>query len=139
MVPRRAFAPPVRQAAFEFMALILVVEDDEANQELVIRFLKRAGHRVLLAMDGSSGVRSALEHTPDLILMDLGLPGMDGWEAAQLIKSSARTSHIPIIALTAHAISEDVERAKAAGCDAYETKPVVYQRLMKKIESLVKH
>jgi len=119
------------------MSLILVVEDDEANQELVIRFLKRYGHRPLLAVDGSSGVRAALEHIPDLILMDLGLPGMDGWEAAKLIKSSPKTSHIPIIALTAHAVSEDVHRAKDAGCDAYETKPVVYRRLMKKIESLV--
>jgi two-component system cell cycle response regulator DivK len=119
------------------MAVILVVEDDETNQELVTRFLKRDGHRVVLANDGSAGVRAALEHIPDLILMDLGLPGMDGWEAAQLIKSSARTAHIPIIALTAHAMPEDVLKAQGAGCDAYETKPVVYQRLLKKIEALV--
>jgi two-component system cell cycle response regulator DivK len=120
------------------VALILVVEDDEANQELVTRFLKRDGHRVVLAIDGSAGVRAALEHIPDLIVMDLGLPGMDGWEAAQLIKSSAKTAHIPIIALTAHALTEDVLKAKDSGCDAYETKPVVYQRLMKKIEALVR-
>src|SRR5579863_6286137 len=120
------------------MAVILVVEDDEANQELVTRFLKRDGHRVILAVDGSSGVRAALENVPDLILMDLGLPGMDGWEAAQLIKLNPATSHIPIIALTAHALSEDVLKARNAGCDAYETKPVVYQRLMKKIEALVR-
>jgi two-component system, cell cycle response regulator DivK len=119
------------------MAVILVVEDDEANQELVTRFLRRDGHRVVVAADGTKGVQAALEHIPDLILMDLGLPGMDGWEAAQLIKSSSRTAHIPIIALTAHALPEDVFKAKEAGCDAYETKPVVYQRLMKKIEALV--
>lgn len=120
------------------MALILVVEDDEANQELVTRFLKRDGHRVLLAVDGSGGVRAALENVPDLILMDLGLPGMDGWQAAQLIKTNSSTAHIPIIALTARAQPEDVFRARQAGCDAYETKPVVYQRLMKKIEALVR-
>jgi two-component system response regulator len=119
------------------MAVILVVEDDEANQELVTRFLKRDGHRVLLALDGSAALKSALEHVPDLILMDLGLPGMDGWEAAQRIKSSPETAHIPIIALTARALPEDVLKARNAGCDAYETKPVVYQRLLKKIEALV--
>ena len=119
------------------MALILVVEDDEANQELVVRFLKRHGHRVLLATDGRTGVRSAIEHCPDLILMDLGLPELDGWDATQHIKSNYGTAHIPIIALTAHALSEDVYKAQKAGCDAYETKPVVYQRLLKKIEALV--
>jgi two-component system, cell cycle response regulator DivK len=120
------------------MALILVVEDDEANQELVTRFLNRDGHRVVLAGSGTEGVRAAIKHLPDLILMDLGLPGMDGWEAARLIKSNSKTAGIPIIALTAHALREDVYNASTAGCDAYETKPVVYQRLMKKIESLVK-
>lgn len=119
------------------MAVILVIEDDEANQELVTRFLKRDGHHVLLAGDGMTGVRAALSNIPDLILMDLGLPGLDGWEATQLIKSSPKTSHIPIIALTARALAEDVLKAKAMGCDAYETKPVVYQRLLKKIEALV--
>ncbi len=119
------------------MAVILVVEDDEANQELVTRFLKRAGHRVLVAMDGMAGVTAALEHVPDLILMDLGLPGLDGWDAAKRIKSSPRTAHIPIIALTARALTEDVFKAREVGCDAYETKPVVYQRLMKKIEAFV--
>lgn len=115
------------------MALILVVEDDEANQELVTRFLRRNGHQVLLAADGLEGVRSARQYVPDLILMDLGLPGLGGCEAAQQIKSAPETAHIPIIALTAHTISDDVRRAIQAGIDAYETKPVVYQRLMKKI------
>jgi CheY-like chemotaxis protein len=119
------------------MAVILVVEDDEANQELVTRFLRRAGHRVFHATDGMSGVRAALEGIPDLIVMDLGLPGMDGWEAARRIRSNPATAHIPIIALTAHTLSEDVQKARQAGCDAYETKPVVYQRLMQKIEGFV--
>ena len=115
------------------MALILVVEDDESNQELVTRFLRRSGHQVLLAGDGFAGVSSAQQYIPDLILMDLGLPGLGGCEAAQQIKSAPETAHIPIIALTAHTISDDVHKAIAAGIDAYETKPVVYQRLMKKI------
>jgi two-component system cell cycle response regulator DivK len=119
------------------MAVILIVEDDEANLELVTRFLRRAGHRVFHAMDGAGGVKAALEGVPDLILMDLGLPGMDGWEASRLIRANPATAHIPIIALTAHTLSENVQKAKESGCDAYETKPVVYQRLMKKIEGFV--
>jgi len=115
------------------MAMILVVEDDDANQELVTRFLRRNGHQVLLAEDGNAGVSAAQQYVPDLILMDLGLPGLDGWEAARRIKSAPETAHIPIIALTAHTISDDVHRAVEVGIDAYETKPVVYQRLMKKI------
>ena len=118
-------------------AVILVVEDDAANQELVTRFLKREGYTVFQATDGITGVRAAQEHLPDLIVMDLGLPVMDGWEAARLIRSSPKTAHIPIIALTAHALSSDVSKATQAGFDAYETKPVVYQRLMKKIGSFV--
>ena len=118
------------------MALILVVEDDEANMELVTRFLKRAGHRVLFATDGAEGVRSAIKHIPDLIVLDLGLPGLDGWEAAQLIRGNPPTAHIPIIALTAHTLSENVNRALQVGITAYETKPVVYQRLMSKIAEL---
>ncbi len=115
------------------MAVILVVEDDEANQELVIRFLRRSGHQVLLAADGYAGVSAARKHVPDLILMDLGLPGLGGCEAARQIKAAPETAHIPIIALTAHTLSDDVRKAVEAGIDACETKPVVYQRLMKKI------
>ena len=118
------------------MPLILVVEDEAANQELVTRFLKREGHKVLLALNGTEGVSAAKEHIPDLILMDLGLPGLDGWAASQQIKACPETAHIPIVALTAHTLAEDVAKARQAGCDAYETKPVVYQRLMKKIEAL---
>ena len=119
------------------MATILVIEDDETNQELVTRFLKREGYRVLLANDGLAGVKTALANIPDLILMDLGLPALDGWEAARRIKSRPETAHIPIIALTAHTFSEDVFKARDAGCDAFETKPVAYQRLMQKIALLV--
>ena len=120
------------------MARILVVEDDETNQELVTRFLAREGHVVILAVDGLSGVTLAVANLPDLILMDLGLPGLDGWKAARRIKSTLETSHIPIIALTAHTLAEDVYKARDAGCDAYETKPVAYSRLMKKVASLLK-
>lgn len=120
------------------MALILVVEDDPANQELVSPFLRREGHLVLQAMDGAAGVRTATERNPDLIFMDLDLPGMDGWEATRRIRANPETAHIPIIALTAHMRSEDVRKALEAGIDAYETKPVVYQRLMKKIATFVR-
>jgi two-component system, cell cycle response regulator DivK len=120
------------------MARILVVEDDANNQELVTRFLKRQGHEVLLAQDGLAGVKAAEEHVPDLILMDLGLPLLDGWEASLRIRSNTQTAHIPIIALTAHALSEDVTKAMKYGIDDYELKPVVYQQLMKKIEKFVK-
>jgi CheY-like chemotaxis protein len=120
------------------MALILVVEDDPANQELVSPFLRREGHRVLQAMDGAAGVRTARERNPDLIFMDLGLPIMDGWEAIRRIRANPETAHIPIVALTSHTGSEDVLKALEAGVDAYETKPVVYQRLMKKIARFVR-
>jgi two-component system, cell cycle response regulator DivK len=119
------------------MAIILVVEDDAANQELVTRFLKREGHTVVHAMDGMMGVSAAHQYRPDLIVMDLGLPGLSGWEAARKIREDPETANIPIIALTAHALSSDVSKAREAGFDAYETKPVVYQRLMKKIEGFI--
>jgi len=120
------------------MATILVVEDDASNQELLTRFLKREGHVVLQATDGLSAVQIAQERLPDLILMDLGLPVLDGWEAAQRIRANPSAAHIPIIALTAHTLTEDVRKAIGAGMDAYETKPVVYQRLMAKIKGFLK-
>ena len=120
------------------MALILVVEDDPANMELVARFLRREGHLVLQATDGQTGVTSAQKQIPDLIVMDLGLPGLDGWEAVRRIRATPETAHIPIVALTAHTLAEDVRKAREAGCDAYETKPVVYRRLMKKIQGFIK-
>jgi two-component system, cell cycle response regulator DivK len=122
----------------KFMARILVVEDDADNQELVTRFLKRNGHVVLLATDGMAGVTAAQEHVPDLILMDLGLPVLDGWEASKRIRSNAGTARIPIIALTAHALADDVTKAIDLGIDDYELKPVVYQQLMKKIAKFIK-
>lgn len=121
------------------MALILVVEDDADNQELITRFLERAGHVVLHSPDGLAGVMAAHKHVPDLIVMDLGLPELDGWQAAQRIKADSKTAHIPIIALNAHALSEDVTTARASGIDEYELNPVVYQRLMEKIAELIKH
>lgn len=102
------------------MALILVVEDDEDHQELVTRFLRQQRHRVVAA-DGLGGVKTAHECLPDLILMDLGLPGIDGWDATQRIPANPETANIPIIALTAHALSEDVSRAIDVRIDAYET------------------
>ena len=119
------------------MAVILVVEDDEANGELVTRFLKRGHHTVINARDGVEGVAVALAHSPDLILMDLSLPRLDGWEATRRIRANPVTAKVPIIALTAHAHSEEVKRAMLAGCDQYETKPVLYARLMEKINELL--
>jgi CheY-like chemotaxis protein len=119
------------------MPVILVVEDNEANLELITRFLRREGHQVLGAADGSAGVSMAEEHVPALILMDLGLPGMDGWEATRQIRLNPKCAHIPIVALTAHSLADDVRKAVAVGFDAYETKPVVYQRLMSKIKQFV--
>jgi two-component system, cell cycle response regulator DivK len=120
------------------MARILVVEDDADNQELVTRFLRRGGHHVISAPDGFIGVQKAKEHIPNLIVMDLGLPGMDGWEASRRIRQDPETAHIPIIALTAHAFSNEVTKAVEAGIDSYELKPLVYQRLMRKIEQALR-
>jgi CheY-like chemotaxis protein len=119
------------------MARILVVEDNEANQELVTRFLRREGHEVIQAMDGMTGVTLAQGQVPDLILMDLSLPELDGWEATRQIRAYPPTAKVPIIALTSNAFAEDVQRAFQAGCTHYETKPLVYRRLIKKIRSLL--
>lgn len=120
------------------MAKVLVVEDDANNRLIVSRFLKRTGHEVIEAATGVEGVRAAAEHAPNLILMDLNLPEMDGWEATRRIKAQPGMSGTPVIALTAHAETEDVKRALDAGCDQYETKPILYQRLMRKIQSLLR-
>ncbi len=119
------------------MATILVVEDDELNQELAARFLRRDGHVVFLAGDGEAGVATARAKLPDLILMDLSMPKVDGWEATRLLKSHQDTANIPIIALTAHAFDQDIERALLAGFDHYETKPLNYFGLRKKIHQLL--
>lgn len=119
------------------MAIILIVEDNEMNADMLRRRLIRAGHTVLLGTDGQSGVDLTREHRPDLVLMDMSLPVMDGWTATRSIKGDASLAHIPIMALTAHAIVGEREKALAAGCDEYETKPVQWTRLQGKITSLL--
>ncbi len=116
---------------------ILYVEDNDDNIYMLRSRLVRAGHTVIVATDGAQGVAMAASEQPDLVLMDLSLPVVDGWEAARRIKVSPETSRIPIIALTAHAMSGDQEKALAAGCDDFDTKPVDLQRLLGKISILV--
>jgi len=116
---------------------ILYVEDNDDNIYMLRSRLVRAGHTVIVATDGALGVATAASEQPDLVLMDLSLPVLDGWEAARRIKASPETSHIPIIALTAHVMSGDQEKALAAGCDDFDTKPVDLQRLLGKISTLV--
>jgi CheY-like chemotaxis protein len=117
---------------------ILLVEDNEMNRDMLSRRLIRRGHTVVMAMDGKTAVDMAVSEMPDLVLLDMGLPIMDGWEAARCIKADARSASIPVIALTAHAMAEDRERALAAGCDDFDTKPVDLERLSRKIEALTK-
>ena len=119
------------------MSLILLVEDNEMNRDMLSRRLMRKGYDVVMAVDGAQGVALAAEKQPDLILMDMSLPVLDGWEATRLLKADDATAHIPVIALTAHAMSEDRDRALAAGCDDYDTKPVELPRLLEKIEALL--
>ena len=119
------------------MVLILIVEDNEMNSDMLSRRLRRKGYEVAVAGDGEAGVRKAQQIRPQLILMDLSLPVIDGWTATRQLRSDPRTSQIPVIALTAHAISGDREKAIAAGCDDYDTKPVEWHRLLTKIEALL--
>lgn len=120
----------------EKMIKILLVEDNEDNRDMLSRRLERKGFEVSLAVDGQDGVDKAQQNLPDLILMDMSLPVMDGWEATQKLKNNSDTSAIPIIALTAHAMSSDRDKAIEAGCDDYDTKPVDFQRLLDKIAAL---
>jgi CheY-like chemotaxis protein len=115
---------------------ILYVEDNDDNIYMLKNRLTRAGYAVLVATDGAQGVALAASERPDLILMDLSLPVLDGWEAARRIKATSETSRIPIIALSAHAMAGDQEKALAAGCDDFDTKPVELQRLLGKIRAL---
>jgi CheY-like chemotaxis protein len=115
---------------------ILLVEDDEMNRDMLSRRLGRAGHEVVMAVDGGEGVAMARSERPDLILMDMGLPVLDGWEATRRIRADDATRGIPIIALTAHAIAGDEDRAIEAGCNDYDTKPIELPRLLAKIEAL---
>jgi two-component system cell cycle response regulator DivK len=119
------------------VATILVVEDNEPSRDALSRRLRRWGSRVVLAADGREAVTAAFEEQPDVILMDLGLPGIDGWEATRRIKASTATRHIPIIVLSAHATTHDRELALAAGGDDFDTKPVRFQKLVDKIEALI--
>mgnify|MGYP001308535192 CR=1 FL=1 len=117
------------------MAKILIVEDNEMNRDMLSRRLERKGFDVVMAEDGQRGVNMAKSESPDLILMDLGLPIIDGWEATSQIKKDDKTKNIPIIVLTAHAMSGDREKALEAGADEYDTKPVEFKRLLGKIKS----
>lgn len=119
------------------MATILLVEDNELNRDMLTRRLQRKGFTVVVAVDGEEAVAKASGDLPALILMDMNIPLIDGWEATRQIKAAAETSGIPIIALTAHAMSGDREKALAAGCDEYETKPVEFARLLEKIEGFL--
>lgn len=119
------------------MAKILLVEDNEMNLDMLSRRLERRGYEVLIATDGAAGVNIAKNDKPDLILMDMSLPIMDGWEATRRIKADSDMKHIPVIALTAHAIAGDREKALAAGCDEYESKPVKFPRLLAKIQEFL--
>jgi CheY-like chemotaxis protein len=116
---------------------ILLVEDNELNRDMLSRRLTRRGYDVVIAVDGAEGVALAESATPDLILMDMSLPVLDGWEATSRLKAASATRAIPIVALTAHAMSGDRERALAAGCDDFDTKPVDLPRLLGKIEALL--
>jgi CheY-like chemotaxis protein len=119
------------------MAKILLVEDNELNRDMLSRRLMRRGYTVLVAVNGADGVRMAEAEHPDVVLMDMSLPVMDGWEATRRIKNSPETSDIPVLALTAHALAEDRDRTLAAGCDDFDTKPVDFPRLLGKIETLL--
>ena len=119
------------------MPLILLVEDNELNRDMLSRRLARKGYEVAVAVDGAQGVALAKEQRPALILMDMSLPILDGWEATRQLKADETTAHIPVIALTAHAMSEDRELALSVGCDDYDTKPVDLTRLLEKIEALL--
>jgi two-component system cell cycle response regulator DivK len=120
------------------MPRILLIEDNEMNRDMLSRRLIRNGYEVSLAMDGQQGAEMALSERPDLILMDMSLPVMDGWEATRRIKTNDATRRIPVIALTAHAMAGDREKAVEAGCDDYDTKPVEISRLLGKIAALLK-
>ncbi len=117
------------------MHTILLVEDNELNRDMLSRRLVRKGYRVLTAEDGQVGVDLATAELPDVVLMDMSLPVMDGWEATRTLKSNPRTRSIPVIALTAHAMSGDEKKAYEAGCDDFDTKPVELPRLLGKIEA----
>lgn len=119
------------------MPKVMLVEDNEMNRDMLSRRLERKGHEVLLAVDGQQALDTAVAQKPDLILMDMSLPVLDGWEATRRLKADEQTKAIPVIALTAHAMAEDEKKAREAGCDDYDTKPVELPRLLEKIDGLL--
>jgi len=121
------------------MPKLLLVEDNEMNRDMLSRRLQRRDFQVVFAVDGALAVEMARSEQPDIILMDMSLPVIDGWEASRLVKADPQTQHIPVIALTAHAMAGDRERALQAGCEDYDTKPVDFERLLAKIDALLHH
>ena len=119
------------------MAKILLVEDNEMNRDMLSRRLERKGYTVVMAVDGAEGVAKAQAEAPDLILMDMSLPVLDGWEATRQLKANPATKAIPIIALTAHAMAADDQRAREAGCDDFDIKPIELERLLVKMQTLL--
>ena len=119
------------------MPKVLVVEDNEMNRDMLSRRLQRRGYEVIVSVDGEDGVSKARSDSPDIILMDMDLPILDGWAATRKLKASPETRSIPVIALTAHAMAGDREKALEAGCDDYDTKPVEFSRLTEKMEKLL--
>jgi two-component system cell cycle response regulator DivK len=117
---------------------ILLVEDNEMNRDMLSRRLERKGYQIVMAFDGGAGVEMSVSETPDLILMDMSLPVLNGWEATRQIKANPATQNIPVIALTAHAMASDREKALEAGCEDYDTKPIELPRLLEKMETLLK-
>ena len=118
------------------MAKVLLVEDNEANRDMLARRLQRRGFEVVFAVDGAEGVAKSKTEHPDIVLMDMSLPVKNGWEATRAIKADANTKHIPVVALTAHSMAGDREKAMEAGCDDYDTKPVELPRLLEKMAAL---
>jgi CheY-like chemotaxis protein len=119
------------------MTKILLVEDNEMNRDMLSRRLQKQGYEVVIAVNGEEGVAKAHTEAPALILMDMSLPGVDGWEATRRLKAEPQTQKIPVIALTAHAMTDDRDKAMAAGCDDFDTKPVELPRLLSKIQALL--
>ncbi len=120
------------------MAKILLVEDNEMNRDMLSRRLIRSGFEVVMAVNGQEGIEMASSEKPDVILMDMSLPVLDGWDATRQLKANASTKKIPVIALTAHAMESDREKAMAAGCDDFDTKPIEMPRLLEKINAFIK-
>lgn len=120
------------------MPKILLVEDNEMNRDMLSRRLERRGFSVIMAVDGAEGVAKARSEAPDVVLMDMSLPVLDGWEATRQLKSDAVTAAIPVIALTAHAMAADEQKAREAGCDDFDTKPIELPRLLEKIDALLR-